>query len=145
MTKEYIEGRGRGNECYDLPDETHLYKGSYANPGLPMCVRGWNRDWGTSYSIFRGCVGKLGVCQVCERRAEKGLPGIDSKYPRKLKKHLKKTRRYNSRIPYSPLRPGIPLAITRETFPGFFEKQEIDDEPGEIEIEAQELCHSRAN
>lgn len=60
------------------PDTTvaHLYKGTFADPGLPMCARGWNRDGGESYSIFRNNVGKRGVCRTCMRRAKAGLPPI---------------------------------------------------------------------
>lgn len=55
---------------------THLYKGTHADPGYPMCKRGWNRDDGTSYSIWRGNISPAGLCKVCERRAEKGLDGV---------------------------------------------------------------------
>ena len=57
----------------------HLYKGDFSDPGLPMCRRGWNRDGGESYSIWRGQIGRDGVCAVCLRRAQKGLNGVETK------------------------------------------------------------------
>lgn len=77
----YIVGLGR-----DAPDSqgrhmkvAHLYKGTMSDPGWPMCRRGWNRDDGTSYSIWRNNVGESGVCAVCTRRA---LENRDSVPPR---------------------------------------------------------------
>jgi hypothetical protein len=65
----------------NLPDPqiAHLYKGDFADPGLPMCKRGWCRDEGESYSIFRGNVGPKGICKICMRRARQGLDGVPSK------------------------------------------------------------------
>lgn len=64
----YVIGLGR-----DAPDEqtrrAHLYKGTHTDPGYPMCARGWNRDEGTAYSIWRGQIGAHGICRVCLRRA----------------------------------------------------------------------------
>jgi hypothetical protein len=57
----------------------HLYDGDFHDPGLPMCMRGWNRDNNTSYSIFRNRMSKRGLCKICELRAAKGLKGIQSK------------------------------------------------------------------
>jgi len=57
---------------------SHLYKGSFHDLGLPMCKRGWNRDWGLSYSIWRGHEGAKGVCKICMRRALKGLDGVEA-------------------------------------------------------------------
>jgi hypothetical protein len=53
----------------------HLYKGTFDDPGLPMCSLGWNR--GSHYSIWRGQSGK-GVCKICLRRAEAGLPPVEA-------------------------------------------------------------------
>lgn len=72
----YILGLGRD---YPYPKISHLYKGTFADPGLPMCRKGWNRDYGQSYSIWRGNMGKHGVCKVCLRRAQKGLNGVEPK------------------------------------------------------------------
>lgn len=71
----YIAGLGRE---YPRPKLAHLYKGTFADPGLPMCKRGWNRDGGTSYSIWRGNMGEDGYCKVCLRRARAGLDGVES-------------------------------------------------------------------
>lgn len=69
----YIEGLGRD---YPHPNTSHLYKGTFSDLGLPMCKRGWNRDWSTSYSIWRGNRGTKGLCKVCLRRAQQGLEGV---------------------------------------------------------------------
>ena len=71
----YITGLGR-----DVPNPplAHLYKGDFTDPGKPMCRYGWNRDDGTSYSIWRGNVGRKGICRICMRRARAGLPPIES-------------------------------------------------------------------
>lgn len=55
---------------------SHLYKGTFAESGNPMCKRGWNRVDGEGYSIWRGNVGTVGICKICMRRALKGLDGI---------------------------------------------------------------------
>ncbi len=69
----YISGLGR-----DVPHPklAHLYEGTLADPGLPMCRRGWNRDDGTSYSIWRNNIGERGICLICLKRAMKGLHGV---------------------------------------------------------------------
>lgn len=67
----YITGLGRD---YPHPKISHLYKGDFSNPGFPMCRRGWNRDNGQSWSIWRGNVGDRGICKICIRRAEEGRP-----------------------------------------------------------------------
>lgn len=72
----YIAGLGRD---YPHPKIAHLYEGTFENPGDPMCARGWNRDEGQSYSIWRNNIGERGVCQVCLRRAQKGLKGVQPK------------------------------------------------------------------
>ena len=56
---------------------THLYKidedGEF---GYPMCKDGWNRgEYG--YSIFRGCISDIGICETCLERAKQGLEGIE--------------------------------------------------------------------
>lgn len=69
----YISGLGRDTTP---PRVAHLYRGDFAEPGLPLCWRGWNRDGGESYSIWRGNVGVDGVCGHCLRRAAQGLDGV---------------------------------------------------------------------
>lgn len=69
----YIAGLGRD---YPHPKIAHLYKGDFNDPGLPMCRYGWNRDGGTSYSIWRNNSGANGVCKICLRRARQGLDGV---------------------------------------------------------------------
>lgn len=54
---------------------SHLYKGTFSDPGLPMCRYGWNR--GDYYSIWRGNVGGRGICKICLKRAHEGLDGIE--------------------------------------------------------------------
>lgn len=69
--KEYVVGQDR-NE----PDwVAHLYDGNFSDPGNPLCVRGWNRDGGFGYSIFRNNWGD--ICKVCFRRALLGLDGVE--------------------------------------------------------------------
>jgi len=71
----YITGHDR-NE----PDVvTHIYKGNFSDPGLPMCVRGWNRSDGEGYSILRGNVGNVGLCKICVRRTLSGKDGVSSR------------------------------------------------------------------
>jgi hypothetical protein len=72
----YITGLGRD---YPHPKLAHVYKGTLADPGKPMCRRGWNRDNGQAYSIWRNNIGEKGICLICLRRAQKGLDGVDPK------------------------------------------------------------------
>jgi len=70
----YIPGMSRlenGNKKV-----SHLYKGDFENPGFPMCRRGWNRDDGSGYSIFRNVISGAGVCGFCLNRAKNGLSGV---------------------------------------------------------------------
>lgn len=62
---------------------THLYELGENNMDFqnPMCRRGWNRDYGGSYSIFRGHISKAGLCKTCVRRASMGLRGVEPKKP----------------------------------------------------------------
>lgn len=69
----YVEGLGRD---IPAPRRSHLYKGTFNDPGLPMCRYGWNRDDGTAYSIFRGNRGDDGLCKICLKRATAGLDGV---------------------------------------------------------------------
>lgn len=73
----YIPGQDRNNSPQALRKVAHLYKGTFNNPGLPMCKIGWNRDEGTSYSIWRNNISPAGICKVCLRRALKGLDGVE--------------------------------------------------------------------
>jgi len=73
----YIIGMGRNPGEDKLV--THLYKGNFSNPGLPMCRRGWNRSDGFAYSIFRGNTSKAGICRICLKRALKEKDGVDPK------------------------------------------------------------------
>lgn len=47
---------------------SHIYRGSFSNPGDPMCPRGWNREDG--YSIWRNNLGR-GICKTCLRAVAK--------------------------------------------------------------------------
>ena len=71
----YIPGLDRNDEHL----VAHLYKGTCADPGKPMCVRGWNRSHGDGYSILRNNVGPAGICKVCLRRAREGRPPVPSR------------------------------------------------------------------
>jgi hypothetical protein len=106
---KYIAGLGRANQDYGLLEETHLYevKNIDGETGyFPLCKRGFNRDYGTGFSIFRGNSGDLGCCQVCNERARKGRPGLKLNPSRKVKKKIKKLLQQRK---YTPLIPGLPL------------------------------------
>lgn len=75
MGKEYVVGLDRNDQHL----VAHLYRGTFGYPGRPMCVRGWNRSDGCSYSIFRNQYGP-GICKICMRRAEKGLEPVESRH-----------------------------------------------------------------
>jgi len=68
--KGFIVGLGRD---YPYPERSHLYKGPYNNVGDAMCYWGWNRDNHTSWSIWRGNVGRKGICKHCIRNARREL------------------------------------------------------------------------
>lgn len=72
----YITGIVRDGYNYDTV-VAHLYKGDFSDPGYPMCKRGWNRDNGTSYSIWRNNVGAKGICKICLKRAIEGKSPVE--------------------------------------------------------------------
>ena len=76
--REYIPGMCRWSEKSDVQSlATHLYDGTFSDPGLPLCKYGWTRmPYEYGYSIFRGNVSKKGICKICRRRADKGLNGV---------------------------------------------------------------------
>ena len=80
IPKGYIQGLER---TYPHPKISHLYKGDFKDPGNPMCRRGWNRDEGTGYSIWRGNMGENGICKVCLRRAREGKEGVKPRVARR--------------------------------------------------------------
>ena len=65
----YIAGMCRNEKDKAV---SHLYRGTFDDPGEPMCARGWNRLGGHGYSIFRGHISEAGLCRVCLRRAKEG-------------------------------------------------------------------------
>ena len=70
----YIPGMDRSDRGnYKV---THLYKGTFSDPGLPMCINGWNRCKHTDYSIWRNNISDKGICKVCLSRAQQGLDGV---------------------------------------------------------------------
>jgi len=73
----YIEaiGRNPGEEC----QHSHLYAVDSNHNYTPMCIYGWNRSNGDRLSILRGNIGYRGLCKICQRRAQAGLPPIESK------------------------------------------------------------------
>jgi hypothetical protein len=68
---------GLGRDCPPAK-RSHLYKlgEDIMDFGDPMCRYGWNRDGRESYSIWRGNIGRLGICKICMRRALAGLDGV---------------------------------------------------------------------
>jgi hypothetical protein len=51
---------------------SHIYRGTFSDPGDPMCPRGWNRDEGNGYSIWRNNLGR-DICRSCLRAVAKEL------------------------------------------------------------------------
>lgn len=75
---KYIEAVGRN--VAEMEGHSHLYTiDTNGLPELPMCRYGWNRSDGERFSILRGWRGGRGLCRICERRAEAGLPGVECK------------------------------------------------------------------
>ncbi len=72
--KEYITGQDRNDDSL----VAHLYKGTFSEPGNPMCLRGWNRSDEDSYSIFRN-ISNVKICSICLRRASQNKDSISSK------------------------------------------------------------------
>lgn len=73
--REWISGmcrQGNGKR-----KKSHLFDGTFRDPGLPMCSRGWNK-WG-EYSIWRNNVSPMGICETCFKRAKAGLKGVEFK------------------------------------------------------------------
>lgn len=48
---------------------SHIYRGTFSEPGEPMCPLGYNRGK-DSYSIWRNNIG-LGICRRCLKNAAK--------------------------------------------------------------------------
>ncbi len=71
----YIVGQCRNSDDVIA----HYYEQDDRGNLTPMCARGWNRDGGFGFSIFRGCTGNKGVCNVCTRRVIQGLHGVKPK------------------------------------------------------------------
>ena len=74
----YITGLGRD---YPHPKKAHLYRGTFSDPIEPLCKKGWNRDNGESFSIWRNNVGKDGICLNCIKKARKEITMIGIKCP----------------------------------------------------------------
>jgi len=74
----YISGLVR-DPYAERNDVAHLYKGTFNDPGDPMCKRGWNRkEYG--YSIWRNVIGRRGLCKICLRRANENRNPIPFPY-----------------------------------------------------------------
>lgn len=71
----YVSGLRR---CPDAKI-AHLYKGTFQDPGYPMCLRGWTNPDRSGYSIFRNLhlSDMLLICDVCLRRAREGKEPVD--------------------------------------------------------------------
>lgn len=76
----YIFGLGRDEP---KPKKAHVYEGTFDEPGNPMCARGWNRDDGNDYSIWRNNIGEDGICGVCLRRVREGRSSVPPKSERR--------------------------------------------------------------
>ena len=51
---------------------SHIYKGTFDEPEKPMCKKGWNRNNGTGFSIWRNNLG-LGICKTCLKNTLKEI------------------------------------------------------------------------
>ena len=56
----------------DIRFVSHIYQGTFSDPQEPLCPKGWNRDNGHAYSIWRNNVGR-GVCKFCLKKLYKIL------------------------------------------------------------------------
>ena len=78
---EYVHGM-----CRNEQDKvrSHLYVETPKGL-LPMCDYGWNRSDGERYSIFRGHKSARGVCKICIKRRDAGLPPVIKARPHKTR------------------------------------------------------------
>lgn len=83
MTRDFDGNKYRPGLSRTIPESgiSHLYEiGDGCMDFLnPMCRYGWNRDNGSSYSIWRNIIGSQGICKICLKRARKGLKGVESR------------------------------------------------------------------
>src|SRR4030042_3787208 len=78
----YITGLARGSPNPQHDCVAHLYKGTFNNPGNPMCKYGWNKkEYG--YSIWRNNIGRKGICKICLRRVNEHRSSIRFPYKEK--------------------------------------------------------------
>lgn len=68
-------GRNPGEEY----GHSHLYQQDDNGDLTPMCRYGWNRSDGAGFSVFRGHRGSKGLCNICHKRSQKGLPPVPAK------------------------------------------------------------------
>lgn len=82
-TERYRPGIERGSYTQTDTEEkvTHLWElgQNFMDYKFPMCRRGYNRENGQAYSIFRGHVSTKGICKICLTRASKNLSGVPPK------------------------------------------------------------------
>ncbi len=79
---DYISGA-----CRNEPDASraHLYAITEDGDYLPMCDYGWNRSDGERLSILRGWGSARGLCKICQRRRDAGLPPVETARKHKTK------------------------------------------------------------
>lgn len=76
--REYVTGLDRSTRWGGHAGDhivSHLFDGTFGDPGKPLCRKAYDMDGG--WSIWRGNVGSKGICKVCKRRADAGLNGVD--------------------------------------------------------------------
>ncbi len=82
MERRYVEGMDRNDQNKVV---SHIYAYSTVDPASiegPLCSRGWNREDGHGFSIFRGQRSDRGTCKVCRKRMAEGcgpVPARDRK------------------------------------------------------------------
>ena len=75
---EYTTGVDRNSVSKGKKVVAHLYRGAFHKPGAPMCRRGYSREDGCSYSIFRNQL-FVPICKVCMRRAKQNKQPVLTK------------------------------------------------------------------
>lgn len=78
----YVEAADRNEQHLR---HSHLYAETAAGDYWPMCVYGWNRSNGESYSILRGNGSWRGMCKLCLRNKEAGKPPVTESAPHPTK------------------------------------------------------------
>lgn len=80
---KYIEGMDR-NDQHKIVSHIYAYKKDIHKIEGPLCARGWNRNNGEGFSIFRGNASDAGTCKICLKRMQAHLAPVPPE-PRKTR------------------------------------------------------------